>query len=70
MLHQEDRKYIDDMCSEMYLCINEDGKEVITLKPIPNADSERIAPQFSPLNGAFLGVATDWDEVKEIGKRL
>ena len=70
ILHQEDRKFLDEICSEMYLCINDDGKEVITLKPIPNASSEKIAPQFSLLNGAFLGVSNDWDEVKKKGKKI
>lgn len=67
-LHKDDRKYIDEMFKEVYLTTNEKGQNVVTLKPHPNADT--IALQFSTLNGACIGMAHDWDEVKATGKLI
>lgn len=66
MLDESEKKYVDEMFSEVYYT-NYDGLERVTLKPHPGAGD--IAVQFYVLNGNFIEL-TSWNYIKEKGKLL
>ena len=71
-LESHERKFIDDMFTEVYYSI-ENGEEVITLKPPvtcePLPGQMKLALQFYKLNGAYRSV-DDWESVKQRGKLM
>ena len=64
-LEDWEKKYVDDMFSEVYKYV-ENGEECVGLKPI---GEDYLTILFSTLNGAYVAMAF-WDEVKTKGELL